>query len=56
MIMNRLEIDDSKTKFLIIRIPYSKVASLQHFTISVGGSSICSSETARNLGVIFDFA
>ena len=33
-----------------------KVASLQDFTISVGGSSISCSETARNLGAIFDSA
>ena len=57
MITNRLKINDSKTEFLIsIRSPFSKVASLQDFTISVGGSSICCSETARNLGVIFDSA
>ena len=41
---------------LIIRSPFSKVASLQDFTISVVGSIICCSETARNLGVIFDSA
>ena len=54
MITNRLKINDSKTDFLIIRSLFSKVASLQDFTISVGESSICRSETARNLGVIFD--
>ena len=35
---------------------FSKVASLQDFTISVGGSSLCCSETDRKLGVIFDSA
>ena len=48
MITNHLKINYSKTKFLIIRSPFSKVASLQDFTISVGGSSICCAETARN--------
>ena len=40
MITNRLKINYSKTEFLIIRSPFSKVASLQDFTISVGGPSI----------------
>ena len=56
MITNRLKINDSKTEFLIIRSPFSKVASLQDFTIYVGGSSICCSETARNSAVICDSA
>ena len=54
MITNCLKINYSKTEFLIIRSPFPKVASLQDFTISVTGSSICCSETARNLGAIFD--
>ena len=45
MITNRLKINYSKTEFLIIRSPFSKVASLQDFTISVGGASISCSET-----------
>ena len=56
MIRNRLKTNDSKTECLIIRSPFSKVASLQVCTISMGGSSICCSETSRNLGVIFDSA
>ena len=56
MITNHLKINDSKTEFLIIRSPCSNIVSLQDFTISGGGSSICCSETARNLGVIFDSA
>ena len=52
MITNRLKINYSKTAFLIVRSPFSKVASLQDFTISGGGSSICCSETARNLGFL----
>ena len=54
MITNCLKINNSKTEFLIIRSLFSKVASLQDFTISVGGSSICCSQTARNLWVNFD--
>ena len=56
MITNRLKINDSKTEFLIICLPFPKVALLQDCTISVGGSRICCSETARNLGVILDSA
>ena len=56
MITNCLKINYSKTEFLIIRSPFSMVALLQDFTISVGGSSISCSETARNLGVSFDSA
>ena len=51
-----LKINDSKTEFLIIRSPFSKVVSLQDFTIYVGESSNCCSETARHLGVNFDSA
>ena len=36
VITNHLKINDSKTEFLIICSPFSKVASLQDFTISVG--------------------
>ena len=54
MITNRLKINDSKTEFLIIRSPFSKVASLQDFTISVGGSSICCSETTIHLEIMSD--
>ena len=56
MITRCLKINDSKTEFFVIRSPFSKFASLQDITIYVGGSSICCSETARNLGIIFDSA
>ena len=56
MITNRLKINYSKTDFLIIRSPFSKIASLLDFTISVGGSSISCSETVRDVGVILDSA
>ena len=41
---------------ICIRSPFSNVASLQDFTIPVGGSSRCCSETARNVGYIFNNA
>ena len=43
-----------KFEFLIIRLYFFNVASLQDFTISVSGSSIYCSVTAMNFGGIFD--
>ena len=53
MIQNKLKINDSKTKFLVLTSPFLK----QHFNdlnISLGNSRIAPSISARNLGVIFD--
>ena len=52
MIAIRLKINYSENEFLIIRSPFSKIASLQNSTISVGGSSIRCSETAIQLELI----
>ena len=53
MIRNKLMINDSKTEFLIITSSFLK-QSFDDLNIMVGDSNIVSSNSARNLGVIFD--
>ena len=53
MINHTLNINDSKTGFLIIRSQFSKVA-MPNLTVTVGDTEISSSDEARNLSVIFD--
>ena len=53
MIRNKLKINDSKTEFLIITSSFLK-KSFDDLNIMVGDSNIVSSNSARNLGVIFD--
>ena len=53
MIRNKLKINDSKTEFLIITSSFLK-QSFDDLNIMVGDGNIVSSNSARNLGVIFD--
>ena len=53
MIRNKLKINDSKTEFLIISSSFLK-QSFDNLNIMVGDSNIVSSNSARNLGGIFD--
>ena len=53
MIRNNLKINYSKTEFLIITSSFLK-QSFDDLNIMVGDSNIVSSNSARNLGVIFD--
>ena len=53
MIRNKLKMNDSKTEFLIITSSFLK-QSFDDLNIMVGDSKIVSSNSARNLGVIFD--
>ena len=53
MIRNKLMINDPKTEFLIITSSFLK-QSFDDLNIMVGDSNIVSSNSARNLGVIFD--
>ena len=53
MIRNKLKINDSKTEFLIITSSFLK-QGFDELNIMVGDSNIVSSNSARNLGVIFD--
>ena len=53
MIRNKLKINDSKTEFLIITSSFLK-QSFDDLKIIFRGSNIVSSNSARNIGVIFD--
>ena len=53
MIRNKLKINDSKTEFSIIRSSLLK-QSFDDLNIMVGDSNIVSSNSGRNIGVIFD--
>ena len=53
IIRNKLKIYDSKTEFLIITSSFLK-QSFHDLNIMVGGSNIVSSNSARNLEMIFD--
>ena len=52
-VRNKLRINDSKTEFLIITSSFLK-QGYDDLNIMVGDSNIISSNSARNLGVIFD--
>ena len=49
---NMLKRNDSKTEMMVIRSKFRPSGHLDH--IKIGESSISSSETVRNLGVIMD--
>ena len=53
MTRNKLKFNDLKTEFLIITSSFLK-QSFDDLSIMVGESNIVSSNSARNLGVIFD--
>ncbi len=53
MVRNRLKLNGDKTELLFIGTPQQQ-AKLCHPSISIGESAIQPSESARNLGVIFD--
>ena len=53
MIKNKLEIDDSKTEFIVFRSPQAK-QDLSSLSVHVGDSIIQQSSKVRDLGVIFD--
>ena len=53
MIRSKLRINDSKTEFLIITPSFLK-QRCDYLNVMIGGSNIVSSNSARNLGVIFD--
>ena len=53
MIRNKLKINDSKTEFLIITSSFLK-QSFDDLHIMVGDSNIVSSNSAQNIGVMFD--
>ena len=53
MVRNKLKINDSKTEFLIITSSFLK-QSIDDLNIMVGDSNVVSSNSTRNLGVIFD--
>ena len=53
MINHKLKINDSKTKFPIIRSQFSKVVT-RNLTVTVGDTEIPSFDKASNLGVVFD--
>ena len=53
MYQNKLKLNDSKTEFLIIGTP-RQVSKLNINNITVGNTVVTPSDTARNLGVLFD--
>ena len=53
MITNKLKINGSKTKFLVLTSSFSK-QQFNDLQINVGNAEINPSSSARNLGVIFD--
>ena len=53
MIKNKLKINDSKTKFLVLSSSFFK-KQFNDLQINVGNTEINPSLSARNLGVIFD--
>ena len=48
MVNHKLNINDSKTEFLIIRKQFSKV-TLPNLTVTVGDAEISSSDESRNM-------
>ena len=53
MITNKLNINDSKTEFIVFRSPQLRY-DLSDFSVNVGESQITQSLKVRNLGVTFD--
>ena len=54
MITNKLQINDSKTEFIVFRSPATEVCDLSGLSVNVGESMITQSSRVRDLGVIFD--
>ena len=54
MITNKLKINDSKTEFLVLASPNTHAKLPSDLNIKVGNCVIRPSESAKNLGVIFD--
>ena len=52
MVLNRLKLNQDKTKLLLISSRYRQSLALTH--LQVGEEKICPSESVRNLGVHFD--
>ena len=53
MILNKLKMNDTKTEFIIFRMPQMK-HDLNGLSVNVGDSQIVPSVKVRNLGVILD--
>ena len=53
MITNKLNINDSKTEFIVFRSPHQK-CDFSGLSVNVGESMITQSSKVRDLGVIFD--
>ena len=53
MLQNHLKLNDSKTEFLIIGSS-TQLGQLKNDTIRIGDTTVRASETARNIGAIFD--
>ena len=53
MIINKLKINDSKTKFIVFRSPQLR-CDLSGLSVNVGESQITQSLKVRDLGVTFD--
>ena len=51
--LNKLKLNDAKSEFLIISSKFQKV-DLQHHFIRIGDSDVMPTQSARNLGVLFD--
>ena len=53
MLINKLQLNDGKTEFLLIASPYfRKTITTTH--INIGNDNVPSSKSARNLGIVFD--
>ena len=53
MLINKLQLNDGKTEFLLIASPYfRKTITTTH--INIGNDNVPSSTSARNLGIVFD--
>ena len=50
---NKLKLNDAKSEFLLLSSKYQKV-DLQFNSLCIGDSDVIPSQTARNLGVLFD--
>ena len=53
MILNKLKINDAKTKFIVFRSPMLK-HDLSDLSVKVGGNVIKPSEKVRDFGVVLD--
>ena len=53
MINNKLNIDDRKTEFMMLKSSFNK-SDFNKLTLAVGDDDISSSSTAKNIGIILD--